>query len=471
MLGPHNILRPLPSVPTFVGTLFLCWSLQASAQATPPAAMSYEAAWQQLLQRSDKLAAAQAATRSASMRAGGLANLGGPVVSLSGTAFAYNVNLRLDLQTVNQRIGQIEELLPIPLPLPTLPSTYTLNRKDSGSSTSVSMIWPLYTGGLNEATKGMASAKTDEARADSERTVGALSTLLVQRYFGAQLAARAASLREAALDTITRHDAAAQRMMEAGVISRIERLQARSALEEARRNALKSRDDAELTATALARTIRNEGPVRPANPLFVNTQPLEPLAHFVDAAMLHHPGLALVAAKRQQALQLHAAGEASQRPQLFAFGQRELRTGQADWVAGIGLRYTLWDALDRRALSEASLQQVEQAEHSDAQARSDIALLVEKNWLTLEQARRQFLASQSGIDLAQEVLRLRQAGLREGTSTALDLIDAQLNLAKVQTEQAQAANGYVEALAQLLESCGLHGEFATYMARADVKVQ
>lgn len=74
------------------------------------------------------------------------------------------------------------------------------------------------------------------------------------------------------------------------------------------------------------------------------------------------------------------------------------------------------------------------------------------------------------MDLSAEVLRLREAGLREGTSTTLDLIDAQLNNAKVQTERAQAAHDYVLALAALLESSGLSDEFANYMAQADVKV-
>lgn len=472
MDGTPRPLRRLGQPLVLATLLLLADPRSVGAQTAPdPQGLGFEAARQQLIQRSDRLAAAQAATRSAALRADGVAGLGGPVVSLSGTAYAYNANLRLDTQTVNQRIGQIEELLPIPLPLPTLPSPYTVNRQDSGSSASVSLVWPLYTGGLNEAAHGLATARADEARADAGRTSAELSTLLVQRYFGAQLAARAAILRESALDTISRHDRSAQRMLEAGVISRVERLQALSALEDARRNAQKARDDADLAATALARLIHHDGPVRPSSPLFVNSQPLEPLARFVDAALQHHPGLALVTAKRQEALQLHAAGEAGRRPQVFAFGQRELRTGQANWVAGIGVRYTLWDGLDRRALSDASLQQVEQAERSDAQARNDIALLVEKNWLAVEQARRQFLAMATGIELAQEVLRLRQAGLREGTSTPLDLIDAQVNLAKVQTEQAQAANDYVTALAQLLESSGQSDEFPAYMARADVKVQ
>ena len=70
--------------------------------------------------------------------------------------------------------------------------------------------------------------------------------------------------------------------------------------------------------------------------------------------------------------------------------------------------------------------------------------------------------------LADEVLRLRISGLKAGTSTTLDLIDAQVNQAKAQTERAQAAHDYVKALADLLEACGLSEDFGKYMARADV---
>src|SRR5256885_3723405 len=45
---------------------------------------------------------------------------------------------------------------------------------------------------------------------------------------------------------------------------------------------------------------------------------------------------------------------------------------------------------------------------------------VEKNWLGVEQARRQYQAQQAQEHLARELLRLREAGLREGTSTTLD---------------------------------------------------
>ena len=95
---------------------------------------------------------------------------------------------------------------------------------------------------------------------------------------------------------------------------------------------------------------------------------------------------------------------------------------------------------------------------------------MEKNWLAVEQSRSQYVAGQAQENLARELLRLRQAGLKEGTSTALDLIDAQLNLAKVQTERAATANQYVQALAALLESTGQSAEFSRYMARADIQI-
>ncbi|GAB2537142.1 TolC family protein [Simplicispira piscis] len=445
------------------------------AQPALAAPMDFGTALQHMAASSDRLAASRQAVDSAAWQRRAVESLGGLSVSLTGAAYAYNANLDVDLNPLSQALPGIASQLPPQLggmvaQLPHLPASYTLNRHKTDVTASVNAVYPLYMGGIDNAARGLADARTREAQADSARVSDELASLLVQRYFGAQLADRAAVLRETALQSIEKHDAAAQKMLDAGVIAKVERLQARSALEDARKNARKARDDADLATTALTRTARAEERVQPTSPLFVNSQPVQPLDYFIDAALARHPGLEKIAAKKAQASQLHAADEALRRPQVFAFGQRQIKSGNADWVAGIAVRWTLWDSIDRKALAASSQAQVEQAERTGAQARSDIALLVEKNWLALEQARRQYFAQQAGVDLSAEVLRLREAGLREGTSTTLDLIDAQLNNAKVQTERAQAAHDYVLALAALLESSGLSDEFANYMAQADVKV-
>ena len=450
------------------------------AQGAVAAPMDYPTALQHMTAASDRLAASRLAVDSAAQQRRAVERLGGPSVSLGAAAYAYNANLDVDLNPLGQALPGIAAQLPPQLSglvaqLPHLPASYTLNRHKTDATASVNAVWPLYMGGATSAARSLADARTHEAQADSTRAGDELASLLVQRYFGAQLARRAAVLREAALHSIEQHDAAAQKMLDAGVIAKVERLQARSALEEARKNAQKARDDADLAATALTRTARANETVQATSPLFVISQPVEPLDYFIDTALARHPGLAKVAAKQAQATQLHAAQEALRRPQAITLKLaegfcREIKSGNADWVAGIAVRWTLWDSIDRNALAASSQAQIEQAARTDAQARSDIALLVEKNWLALEQARRQYFAQQAGVDLSAEVLRLREAGLREGTSTTLDLIDAQLNHAKVQTERAQAAHDYVLALAALLESSGLSEEFANYMARADVKV-
>jgi outer membrane protein TolC len=460
--------------PSFLLTATLCLVTCGPVKAQ---AMTFEAAWERVKSGSDQLAAAQAAVDSKTLQERGLKGLGGPVVSLSAAAYAYNANLDVNLDPVNQRLAQISQQLPIPLqnlpiplPVPQFPASYTFNRHDTGTTKSISAVWPIYAGGASDAVRGFVAAQGSEARADADKTGHELATLLVQRYFGAQLAGKAAALRQAALDDIRQHDAATAKMLSAGVISRVERLQAQQAYEEARRNALKAQDDAELASVALARTVKSDGIVKPETSLFVITQPIEPLPHFLDQALLRHPGLAKVNAKKSQAEQLHLGQEALRKPQVFAFGQRELKTGSANWIGGLGVRWTLFDAVDRNALAAASHKQIEQAERSEAQARSDIGLLVEKNWRSVEQTRRQFLATAAGMALSREVLRLRTAALREGTGTALELMDAEVNQAKVETERAQVAYDYVMALARLLESCGLSEEFSRYIQRADVKI-
>ncbi|MFT3720008.1 TolC family protein [Pseudorhodoferax sp.] len=478
---PPSRLRPSrPAVRPALAAVLAALALlapAARAQGAGAVPLSYAAARAGMLERSDRLAAARAGVEAGELQSRGLAGLGGPSISISGAAYAYGLHLQPDLSGLSEGLGQIAlpglgALLPVPLPqLPQLVSDDLLHRHDQRASASVSAVWPLYLGGATDAARGIVAGQTQEARADAEQATAESDTLLAQRYFGAQLAQRAADLRAQAERTIAQHDAAAQKMLDAGVISRVERLQAQAAYEDARRQAAKARDDAELAATALARTVHAPGPVAPDTPLFVLAEPIEPLGYFLDAAMTRHPGLAKVAAKKQQAEQLHAGQEALRRPQVFAFGTRQLRGSDANWVAGIGARWTLLDALDRNALAAASLKKIEQAERSDAQARSDIALLVERNWRAVENARRQVLAMAPAEALAREVLRLRTAGLREGTSTTLDLIDAETRLAQVLTERAQAANDYVQALAQLLQSAGLGERLPDYIARSDIRLE
>lgn len=476
---PETLIRPGPLFRPLLLAACLClapvgWA-QPAAHASAPADLSFEQAQQRLLHQSHGLAAARAGVDASELRAQALSRLGGPSVAVTGMVYAYNANLHMDLDGMNQSLG----LGQLPLwgqdltgrvPIPQLPGSYTLNRSGSGSHAALSAVWPIYAGGVADAARGLSAAQQRESQADLDLATQSAHTLLVERYFSTQLALQAARLRRQAELTVAEHDTAAERMLAEGVIARVERLQASAALQDARQQRRRAEHDAELAQSALHTLLQLEQPARPSSPLFVISQPLEPLQHFVDAALSRHPGLDKVQSKREQAAQLHEGQEAIRRPQVIAFGTRQLKTGHADWSAGLGVRWTLYDAVDRKRLASSSLRQMAQAEHSQAQLQHDLQLLVERNWRAVDSVRQQYLDMGPSVELADEVLRLREAGLREGTSTMLELIEAQTQRAAVLTQRAQIAHAYVQALAALLESAGLSEQFPLYMARADIRL-
>jgi outer membrane protein TolC len=438
-------------------------------------ALSWSEAVQRVQQGSDQLAGARAAVAQRQAHAEGIANAGGPIVSLYGAAYSYKASLDINLDPLKQGLGNVISLLPPALagalpPLPPIPSNTTLTHSNSSQAALVNAVWPIYLGGATDALRGFAAAQSAEALAELSHTEEEALALLAQRYFQTQMARRAASLREAAAAGVAEHDAAAEKMLSAGVASKLERLQARAALQDAQHQARKARSDAELVAVALARTVKLDGLPTPSTPLSLSSEPLPPLQDFIKTALTLHPGLAKVAAKRAQAEQLKAGSKALERPQVFAFGQRSL-THNGDWLAGVGVRMNLWDSLDHNALNRAHLSQLAQVDAADAQARSDITLLVERQWRSAEQARSQYISLAAQDELGLELLRLRRVGLQQGTSTTLDLIDAELNLAKLRTERAQIAYEHVMALVGLLQASGQLESLADYLARADVRIE
>ena len=67
------------------------------------------------------------------------------------------------------------------------------------------------------------------------------------------------------------------------------------------------------------------------------------------------------------------------------------------------------------------------------------------------------------------LLRAKESAFLQGMSTSTDLVDAELNLAKVRIERMQAAFEFDRSLAQLLEAAGISDEFANYARRSDAR--
>ena len=143
---------------------------------------------------------------------------------------------------------------------------------------------------------------------------------------------------------------------------------------------------------------------------------------------------------------------------------------QPNWQLGVHLSIPLLSRIDHAQLREAARLQQQRVEVSAAQAQRDIPTLIEVQWRAVENARAQYLGGASAIALADENLRLQRISFAQAQSTSTNVTDAQLQLAKSQTERLQAAHDYVLALSRLLEACGQPERLLEFAARADISL-
>ncbi|AZP10694.1 TolC family protein [Undibacterium parvum] len=428
-------------------------------------------------QNSGKLGGANAAVTQAQEQVQAVAGLGGPILALTGMGYSFERQQNISLQPYASNInGMISGLpippsaLPIPIDIPTLPDSVNLHVRKTGAVGFVNAILPLYTGGRIDGVRGVAAGRASESVANAQQERDEVQATLIQRYFGVQATAQVAQLREAARVGVAEHLATAKRMEAAGLLAKVERLQADVAYANALRDAAKAQHDSALARRALDSMLDTEYAAAVlATPLFVDTRDLEPLEHYVTRALAAHPGMAIVSAKRQQTEGLHQIEEGIHKPSVFAYGVAEPHKGRPDWMVGIVLNWVLIDGTDRAALSRSSVAAAQRVDQAERQARQDIALLVERNYRNLDQAKLKYLALRADEELAREYLRLRVKSLASGLGTAVEVIDAQLNLAKVQAEQTGAAYEYSMALVALLSTTGELANFPQLAQSADIQ--
>jgi len=444
--------------------------------------LSLEQAQKLLVQVSPKIAANQAAIAASEYQTDALRTIDNPLVFARVSASAYHLDEDIDLSSlrsgiVNEVNNGVDNIDPPTADLPDfgelvgerIPDSYNLKRSGSTSGAGLGVVWPIYTAGRTDALTGASDARTQEAMADSILDKNELYNTLIERYFKAQLAIIAAYLREDAYDTLQQTDHMAERLFEEGFISRVDRLEAQSALADAKSESVNANNDARLAMIALQRLLRTDYRIKPTTPLFVSSRPLPDVSYFQDLALNNHPGLQKVAAKRAQAQQLHALSDTGYKPTVLLYGYGQVEKDPS-WVAGISASWKLWGGLDKAASLASSSAKIRQADLSEIEVSDNLLLLVEKNWHDVNNAQSRYQALQSNVDLAAEVLRLRRLGLQEGVNTTVDVVQAQTQSLKARTEQAQAANDYVQSLAALMQSCGTPLAFNAYLNAADIQL-
>lgn len=332
---------------------------------------------------------------------------------------------------------------------------------------------PLWMGGKINAANRAARINEQTARSQGIQQRNALVSELVERYYGLALARQVVVVRQQVVDGVRKHLEDAAALEAQGMISRSEKLYVEFKMSEAERDLQNAQSQVETIAAALNSTIGQTDDYQPVTAMFI-LERIEPLDHFRTLAAERNPLLDQVDQKRRLAYEVVRAQRSSFLPQVVAMGGMSFYDYQVSkvlprWAVGVGVNFKLFDGLNREYKYSAAKQTVRRVEALQDKAGNDISVLVEKLYNQMENYRTQMASIEASLAFAEEYLKTKNAAFLEGMSSSTDLIDAELNLAKVKTERIEAAYRYDVSLAQLLEAAGISDEFTAYMRRQDAR--
>lgn len=481
-----------------IATSTAAWAVFAHAAAAQDgAALSFTAAQEQLLARSDSLAAARAGLRASQDQADAVRMLGTPSVFLDAQLLRYQKTIDIPLDPAKELVQSSVDgfLASLPALLPNVPGGLLdaiSNNVSQGLSSvlsgvpgaarlsteqtlfrpTVAAVAPIYTGGLITATKAAANAGVRQADAELASAADLAVLHLVQAYFGQQLAEQVLAVSTENRDGFERHYQDALKFEREGFISKAQRLQVQVARDAAVRQFDRAAAEYETSRSVLAKLLDEPGAVQPTSPLFVATTPLEPAQTYIDAALADQPELRKLDALHEQAAQGVKVAQAAQRPKVYGFAEYNLNREDAfliepDWIFGVGVHYTLLSGLNRGKAVSAAREKEQQASHAVQAARNALETATLRAHRQVETARRQHASLAINIEAAAENMRLQELAFREGQANPSEVIDARVVLSIAQTQRAAAAYEYDLALAELLIASGRMQQYGDYVARSE----
>lgn len=436
----------------------LCWALSSGYAQTP--ALDFSQARQLAHDRVDSIKVEAAETAKRESEAKSARSLHGPKIELDSKQIWGRKTL--DYGTVN--LGGFIPGLPLP------PIDLYHEEDIGGPRAAINAQLPIYMGGAINAKVRAADEAVYESQARTQAQRDTVDTELAQKYFAVQLARSIERLQNEMLHQQELEVRKALRFEKTGTISRLERMAVEVNRDTAKRELLTAQTNRRVAESELAGLLREENVGELKTPLFVVTEDIGTLKSWQDKALGASPVLKSVVAQRRQAEQGVTAAKAAWHPQVYAFAnynmiKHYLTIPEPDWIAGIGLKFTLWDNKDRNASIAAANSLVTKAQAAHDEARNRIQTAVQTAYLKSNEAREAYRLTDSTLSLAKENLRLREKGFSEGLSTADEVNDARTKLLAAEIARRVAAYRFVVAWAMLNAACGDMNAFEQSVTR------
>ncbi|MDV2467910.1 TolC family protein [Acinetobacter chinensis] len=464
-----------------------CLLLSSSLHAE---SLSYAQAEQQILQDSYTSQANQALQKASELEADAVKGLGRPRVDLNVRAYAFHneVDIPLDSfknnlehtlsQGVNDKVNQwqTEQNLPSGIADPLkqglnqtihsgmglFPDSANVVLENEVIRPTVSVLMPLYTGGLTTSAKEIAGIKAQRSQLTTKQQQDVQRFELIQVYFGVQLKKQLLHSAQFNMNAMQKHYNNALKLENQGFISKGQRMQFEVAKNNAERNLQNTQADLKASLFQLNNLMQSSQITDLNTPLFINSTQNQSLSTLLKTYQDQSSLIRKMQLDTELASANVKAQSAAKKPNLFAFGEYSLDEKQ-NWIVGVVARYNLFSGVDKNKNIQAAELQHYASQLLTARTRQETENIIFKSYTEIATAQQSNLLIQKNIKAAQENLRIQELSFKEDMGTATQVVDAQNSLTVLQSEQALNAYKYILSLAALLQSHGSIDQFQSYV--------
>ncbi|MEG3693276.1 TolC family protein [Vibrio coralliirubri] len=444
-------------------------SMLLGTMASPgyAAPLTFSEAWQILQENNNSLAAQQANVERYQHLQNSTSSLNLPSITLGANYTHLDSDVTINGEQFGDSLSGVDPAF-APLLAQLGGVTSTITEQDIFSS-SIRAVWPIFTGGRITAAQNAAEGKSEEAQSQLLMEKQARYEDLSKYYFSVILAEDVVRTRQAVEAGLTQHRDFAIKLEQQGQIARVERLQADASLDKAIVERTKAQNDLKIAQLALTQILGQSESVEPSEQLFINKN-LPHMDVFIDQTLMTYPGLKILDAKEKQASSLIKAEKGKYYPEVYLYGDYSLYEDDSlasemkpDWLVGIGVNVPLLDTSGRSDKVAAAHSAVSQVQFLKSQAKQDLTVLVQKTYLEANQAIEEVQGLNSSLSLAQENLLLRKKAFTQGLSNSLEVVDAELYLASIKTQQSAARFKYLISLNKLLALTSEMNAYSSYL--------
>jgi len=310
-----------------------------------------------------------------------------------------------------------------------MPIQFPLAEKESYSYQAMTTL-PIYTGGQISSHIDAASSALQASKKFEAGKVLDLKLEVAETYIGVLRSLKAQEVANSHVTSLKSHGVDVANLYEQGMVSRNDLLAAQVALADAVQSSIQVANRVDISKSAYNRLLGRQF----EEAVLLDELKPEIIASSLDSLMAQaiEKRYELRVLKEQSAALSSKASaiRAKNGPQValsggYAFQENEFQAYEGQWLVGVGMTWTLFDAGLIRNQASAVQRQARGLEQQYNDVLSRVTLQVRQYWLDVQETRKRLRVTEQSISQAEENLKVNRDRYEHGLSTNTDVLSAE----------------------------------------------